>query len=238
VYDGTWSEHRRRHHGRSPSGLAGHQFVVFAQNHDQIGNRAAGERTSALLSAGQLRVVAALLLTAPFTPMLFQGEEWGASTPFQYFTDHRDPDIAANVSHGRRDEFAHFGWDPDDVPDPQDVRTFARSTLDWGEVEAPAHAELLAWHRELVALRRRIPALSDPRLDRVQTEVDEDRCVLTVIRGPVRLYVNLGRADHCFALLPDHDASILAVSDPGVRLSEANIVVPPDAVAIVEVGDA
>jgi maltooligosyltrehalose trehalohydrolase len=238
VYDGTWSEHRRRHHGRSPSGLAGHQFVVFAQNHDQVGNRAAGERTSALMSAGKLRVVAALLLTAPFTPMLFQGEEWGAGTPFQYFTDHRDPDIAANVSHGRRDEFAHFGWDPDDVPDPQDVTTYARSTLDWGEIEKPAHAGLLAWHRELVALRRRIPALSDPRLDRVQTEVDEDRCVITVIRGPVRLFVNLGHADHCFALPADHDASILAVSDPRVRPGEASIVVPPDAVAIVDVGDA
>jgi maltooligosyltrehalose trehalohydrolase len=238
VYDGMWSEHRRRHHGRSPSGLAGHQFVVFAQNHDQVGNRAAGERTSALMSAGQLRVVAALLLTAPFTPMLFQGEEWGASTPFQYFTDHRDPDVAANVSRGRRDEFAHFGWDPDDVPDPQDVMTFARSTLDWGEIDTPVHAGLLAWHRELVALRRRTPALSDPRLDRVQTEVDEDRCVMTVIRGPVQLFVNLGRTDHCFALSVDHDARILAVSDPRVRPSEANIVVPPDAVASVEVGDA
>jgi hypothetical protein len=80
--------------------------------------------------------------------------------------------------------------------------------------------------------------LSDPRLDRVQTEVDEDRCVITVIRGPVRLFVNFGRADHCFALPADHDASILAVSDPRVRPGEASIVVPPDAVAIVDVGDA
>ena len=100
MYDGEWSAHRQRTHGRPPTGLNGEQFVVCTQNHDQVGNRALGERFSALMSHGRRRIAAALLLTAPFTPMLFQGEEWGASSPFQYFTDHRDAGLARAVSRG------------------------------------------------------------------------------------------------------------------------------------------
>ena len=107
--------------------------MVSTQNHDQVGNRAVGERTSALMSDGRLRVAAALLLTSPFVPLLFQGEEWGATTPFQYFTDHTDPELGRAVSEGRRREFAAFGWDPQAVPDPQDPATFERSKLDWTE---------------------------------------------------------------------------------------------------------
>ncbi|MGH9101082.1 MAG: malto-oligosyltrehalose trehalohydrolase, partial [Acidimicrobiales bacterium] len=106
VYDGTWSPHRGRHHGRSAAGLEGDRFVVCTQNHDQIGNRARGERLGALVSAGRARVAAALLLTTPFVPLLFQGEEWGASTPFQYFTDHHEPELARLVTEGRIAEFA------------------------------------------------------------------------------------------------------------------------------------
>jgi maltooligosyltrehalose trehalohydrolase len=238
VYDGTWSQHRQRHHGRSPAGLAGHQFVVCTQNHDQVGNRAAGERSSALMSEGRMRVAAALLLAGPFTPMLFQGEEWGATTPFQYFTDHRDPDLAAAVSRGRRDEFANVGWDPDDVPDPQELETFDRSKLDWHETDEAAHAAVLAWYRELIALRRQIPALSDPRLDRNQVDVDENRATIAMTRGPVKVIVNLGVADHHFWFPAESGARILAVSDPGIRADGTSVVVPPDAIAVVEVGDA
>ena len=134
VYDGSYSPHRRRVHGRPPTGLSGRQFVVAAQNHDQVGNRAAGERATALMSDGRLRVAAALLLTSPFVPLLFQGEEWGAATPFLYFTDHSDPGLGRIVSEGRRHEFSSFGWDPRDVPDPQDPATFERSRLDWAEL--------------------------------------------------------------------------------------------------------
>ena len=238
VYDGTWSQHRQRHHGRSPAGLAGHQFVVCTQNHDQVGNRAAGERSSALMSEGRMRVAAALLLAGPFTPMLFQGEEWGATTPFQYFTDHRDPDLAAAVSRGRRDEFANVGWDPDDVPDPQELETFDRSKLNWHETDEAAHAAVLAWYRELIALRRQIPALSDPRLDRNQVDVDENRATIAMTRGPVKVIVNLGVADHHFWFPAESEARILAVSDPGIRADGTSVVVPPDAIAVVEVGDA
>src|SRR5439155_1099045 len=118
----------------------------------QVGNRAGGERSSALMSTGRLHIAAALVLCAPFVPMLFQGEEWGATTPFQYFTDHVDAELGRLVSEGRRKEFAAFGWQPADVPDPQDRATFDRSVLDWAELDKDPHAGLLEWHRALVAL--------------------------------------------------------------------------------------
>jgi maltooligosyltrehalose trehalohydrolase len=130
VYAGRHSASRGRRHGRPPSGLGGHAFVGCLQNHDQVGNRARGERTSHLLSPGRLRIGAALVLTAPFVPMLFQGEEWGAATPFQYFTDHDDPELARAVREGRRQEFVAFGWDPEPIPDPQTPAPFERSKLD------------------------------------------------------------------------------------------------------------
>ena len=235
VYDGTWSPHRHRRHGRPPEGLLGHQFVVCTQNHDQVGNRALGERTSALMSEGRLRVAAALLVTAPFTPLLFQGEEWGAATPFQYFTDHRDPDLGRAVSQGRRSEFSAFGWEPDAVPDPQSEATFEASRLDWAETTEEPHAGLLRWYRELLALRRRLPALSDPRPSCHEVEVDERTGTLVVRRGPGRdqlsVLVNLGRAAHVFC--GAGSPVVLARSHREVHLTEGGVSVPADAVAIV-----
>jgi maltooligosyltrehalose trehalohydrolase len=232
VYDGSWSTHRQRTHGRPPVGLAGPQFVVCTQNHDQIGNRATGERTSALMSDGRLRVAAALLFTGPFIPLLFQGEEWGAATPFQYFTDHRDPDLGAAVSRGRRREFAAFGWDPEDVPDPQSVETFLASKLQWDELSKPPHAGLWAWYRHLIVVRRKVAELCDPRLSSVVVEVDETSGTLDVHRGPIGVFVNLGERPRTWPGLGG--AALLAASDPAVRLDELTLTVPPDAVAIVQ----
>ncbi len=228
VYDGTWSPHRQRVHGRPPTGLSGQRFVVSTQNHDQVGNRAVGERSTALMSAGRAKVAAALLLTSPFVPMLFQGEEWGASTPFLYFTDHQDPDLGRAVSEGRRSEFASFGWDPEEVPDPQDRGTFERSKLDWAEAAKADHAELLAWHRELLALRRRSPSLTDGRLDRVR--VNRGDGWLMVERGVLNVGVNLGTADRQLRVSPWQH--IVARSDPAVALEDATLTLPPDTVAI------
>jgi len=230
VYDGIYSPHRQRVHGRSPAGLSGSQFVVCTQNHDQIGNRAAGERSSALMSDGRLRVAAALLLTSPFVPMLFQGEEWGAATPFQYFTGHDDPELGRAVSQGRRAEFAAFDWDACDVPDPQDPATFERSRLDWSEPAREGHAGLLAWYRALIDLRRRIPELTDPRLDRVGTECDQDAGTLVFRRGPVVVAGNLGRRSWNFPA--GASAELLAVSDPRVEQLAHGVVLPPDTVVI------
>ena len=138
-----------------------HRHVGFMQNHDQVGNRAMGDRSSHLLSTEALKVAAAAVLLGPLVPMLFQGEEWGASTPFRYFTDHHDPELARAVSEGRRREFAAFGWKPEDVPDPQDPAGFEVSKLDWSELGKPPHAEVLAWHRELIRLRRRVGGTHD-----------------------------------------------------------------------------
>lgn len=230
VYDGTWSAGRGRHHGRSPAGIEGHRFVVCAQNHDQVGNRAVGDRLGEVVGDGRLRIAAALLLTAPFTPLLFQGEEWGASTPFQYFTDHADAELGAAVSRGRRDEFGSFGWEPDEVPDPQLEATFQRSKLDWTEVDREPHAGLLAWYRTLITLRREQPDLSDPRWERVDVRFDDDERWLVVERGSCRVVVNVGDADR--ALRCDRPV-LLAGSHDGVRVEHDQVIVPPDAVAIV-----
>jgi maltooligosyltrehalose trehalohydrolase len=153
VYQGKYSVHRGRRHGRPPVGVEPYQFVVSAQNHDQIGNRAQGERLSMMLDAPQLKAIAALTLLAPFVPLLFQGEEWGAQTPFLYFTDHQDAELGKLVAEGRSREFSAFRWQGA-VPNPQEAATFERSKLNWSELSAPRHAELLAWYRKLIGIRR------------------------------------------------------------------------------------
>ncbi|HEX4978902.1 MAG TPA: malto-oligosyltrehalose trehalohydrolase [Acidimicrobiales bacterium] len=184
VYAGEYDPHRGRRHGRAPRDIPAWRFLGYAQNHDQVGNRAQGERTSHLLGVDQLRLVAALVLTAPFVPMLFQGEEWGATSPFLYFTDHHDPDLGRAVSEGRRGEFSYFGWSPDEVPDPQEEATFLRSKLRWDELGREPHRSLLDWHRRLVSLRRAHPALGPGRFEDVDVAWSEDGWIVVVRIGP------------------------------------------------------
>ncbi len=200
VYDGVWSPRRRAVRGASPAGLQPHQFVVAAQNHDQVGNRVAGERIGRLAGECAARAAAALLLTTPFTPLLFQGEEWDASTPFLYFTDHADPELGRAVSEGRKHEFAAFGWKPEAVPDPQDPATFERSRLRWDELDEPRHREMLAWYRDLLALRRRLPPPGDSVGQGVEVHVDEAARRLTFRRPGVAVYVNLGAEEWAVGL--------------------------------------
>lgn len=194
VYEGDYSPSFGRRHGAPTTGLSGHRFLGYLQTHDQVGNRARGERLSQLVDVPRLKIGAALVLTSPFVPMLFQGEEWGAGTPWQYFTDHPDAQLAEAVRQGRRREFAAFGWKPEDVPDPQDPATFRRSQLNWSELGQEPHRALFEWHRELIALRRRMPSLADGRLDRVRVRFDEAQRWLVVERGPVTVVCNLGEA--------------------------------------------
>jgi maltooligosyltrehalose trehalohydrolase len=161
VYQGQYSSHRQRRHGRPPSGVAAHQLVVCAQNHDQIGNRAQGERLSMLVGSAQLKAIAALTLLSPFVALLFQGEEWGARTPFLYFTDHQNAELGRLVAEGRSKEFSSFQWQGE-VPNPQEPGTFMRSKLDWSELADQPHAELFEWHRRLIELRRDRPAGAKP----------------------------------------------------------------------------
>ncbi len=158
VYDGRYSRHRRRRHGRSSNGVPRQRFVVAIQNHDQVGNRALGGRLSSIVEPAQLRLAAALLLLSPYVPLLFMGEEYGETNPFQYFVSHGDPQLVAAVREGRKREFADFGWGGE-VPDPQEETTFLRSVLDWSRVAEPGHAELRLLYRDLLALRRDEPML-------------------------------------------------------------------------------
>jgi maltooligosyltrehalose trehalohydrolase len=232
VYDGVYSPHRDRTHGRPPEGLHGAQFVVCGQNHDQVGNRARGDRLGHLVSPGRARIAAALLLTSPFVPMLFQGEEWGASTPFLYVTDHDDADLAQAVSAGRRREFARFGWVPAHVPDPQDPASFERSRLRWQEVGEPAHADLLEWYRALVALRRERPGLSTGSLDDVEVAFDEDRRWLVAERrgAAVAVAVNLSGVERA---VPVPSGDVLLASGLVSSTGAGSVVLAPDGVVVV-----
>jgi maltooligosyltrehalose trehalohydrolase len=195
FHAGTWSGFRRRHHGRpvDTARIPGHRFLAYLQNHDQIGNRATGDRISATLSPGLLACGAALVLCSPYTPMLFMGEEWGARTPWRFFSYFPDAELRENVRLGRIEEFAEHGWDAAAiVPDPNAESTFTESRLDWSELDAEPHATLLRTYRRLIALRRARPELSEPWLGRLGVEVDEVARTVVLVRGSLRVVVNLG----------------------------------------------
>jgi len=182
YYTGQYSPYRLRKFGLKPKTTDGAQFVVFLQNHDQVGNRMLGERLPSLVSPEQVRLAAALMIFAPFLPMLFMGEEYGETAPFQYFTSHGDADLIEAVRRGRREEFDDFVW-LGEPPDPHAEETFTRSRLHWSLREVGSHAELLEHYRRLLALRRETPALRDLDLTAVATHADDARQILLVSRG-------------------------------------------------------
>lgn len=185
YHDGTRSTFRGRSHGRplDVSRTPGWRLVVCSDNHDQIGNRAAGERLSTWLSTDELAIAAALVLTSPYTPMIFMGEEWGADTPFTFFTSHPEDDLADAVRAGRMEEFQKMDWDQATIPDPQGEATFTSSMLNWDEPDKPQHRELLDWYKSLLQLRQQVPALLDPRLDLVVTRWEHGQPWFMVERG-------------------------------------------------------
>ena len=233
VYDGNYSEYRQRNHGRQVVGLSGHRFIGFVQNHDQIGNRAQGERVGHEVGVGRAKIAAALVLTAPFVPMLFQGEEFGASAPFLYFTDYDDPELGRMISEGRKKEFEAFGWAPDQIPDPQDEQTFLQSKLNWAELTEQPHRSLLQWHKDLINLRRNQSKLSDGNLNAVNVRFDEQAQWLVLERGNLRVACNLGQAP--VDVEAGEGAQILLASDDSIALSGANIKLGPDSVAVLAV---
>jgi maltooligosyltrehalose trehalohydrolase len=234
VYDGRYSRFRQRRHGRPPLGLGGDRFVVFLQNHDQVGNRARGERMSHLVSPDRLAVAAALVMTAPFVPMLFQGEEWGASTPFQYFVDHDDAELAAAIRRGRQAEFAAFGWRGEDIPDPQARETFERSKLDWEERHRAPHARLLDWHRRLIAFRRAMGGARQDGVEPVAVRYDETARWLVVERERLVTACNLSGRRLGVPLGAAAGAALRLASSPEVEHAGAEVLLPPDTVAVLE----
>ena len=230
VYAGHYSAVRDRLHGRPAGSLPGDRFVVALQNHDQVGNRARGERLAHLVSPGRVRIGSALLLTMPYVPLVFAGAEWAASSPFRYFTGHTSRELAEAVSAGRRAEFAGFGWQAEEVPDPQDPATFEVSKLDWGERSREPHAGMLAWYRSLIALRAATPALRDADRTGVTVRHDAGAGWIVVERGPIRVAANLGAEPVAVAV----DGDVLLAWPPEIEASDGIVELPPDAVAILE----
>ncbi|TFB57044.1 MULTISPECIES: malto-oligosyltrehalose trehalohydrolase [unclassified Cryobacterium] len=240
FHDGTFSSFRGRTHGRpiDTARMPAWRLVVNNQNHDQIGNRATGDRLSATLDSGQLAIAATLTLLGPFTPMLFMGEEWGASTPWQFFTSHPEPELGEAVRTGRIGEFARMGWDPAVVPDPQDPATFERSVLDWAEVSQPAHARLLDFYRALGWLRRSRPDITDPRFGRVAVDVDDNERWLRLCRGDTEILVNLGtEARDVPTDAPALLASFAAVGDAVQSRTPTAVTLAPHSVAVFGASD-
>jgi maltooligosyltrehalose trehalohydrolase len=213
FHAGTWSSFRGRTHGRpvDTHRTPGHRFVCCLQNHDQIGNRALGDRMTASISPRRMLCGAAILLCSPYTPMIFMGEEWAASTPWQFFASFPDPGLADAVRTGRREEFASYGWRATDLPDPMDPDTVRRCTLRWSELDDPAHHAVLAGYRALIALRRRHPELTDPRLDRFTVDAAESWLVLH--RADLRVAVNLGQTPATITLDRPVCETLLASAD-------------------------
>jgi len=232
FHDGTYSSYRGREHGVpiDTSAMPAWRLVVCAQNHDQVGNRAVGDRIAEKLDEDQLGCAALLTLTAPFTPMLFQGEEWAASTPFQFFTSHEEPELAEATAKGRIEEFSRSGWDPNAVPDPQDPATFERSKLDWAELGAGRHARILEVYRSLAALRRRLPQLTDPSFVHTRCMVDQTRGLFTMHRGDVVVVVNFGTESATTTL--DEGLSLLFETGSGVDLAGPDLTLPGHAGAV------
>jgi maltooligosyltrehalose trehalohydrolase len=233
VYDGQFSAFRNRVHGRSAAGLPGWKFLGYSQNHDQVGNRARGERLVHLTDIPRAKIAAAVTLLSPFLPMIFQGEEWAASSPFLYFTDHQDEELARLVSEGRKREFAAFGWKPEDVPDPQEEKTVQRSKLKWNEIADAPHAEMLDWYKKLIAVRQSHRELTDGAVDRVDIDFDEEHRWLTMQRGSTVLIFTLDENGYEAGVAAD--VSLLLGSDPGVQLKDRRLKIPGVGAAILSV---
>ncbi len=238
VHGGEFSTFRGKVWGAPvPPEMGGHQFVVCAQNHDQVGNRALGDRPSRVLTDGQLAIEAAVILAGPFTPMLFMGEEWGATTPFQFFTDFAEEWLAEAVRRGRAEEFGSHGWDvlyggSVDVPDPQARSTFEASRLDWSQPDRPEHARMLDFYRELIALRNRVPDIGSGDRTRTSLVYDADNPTWFLLRrGSAAVVANLSEQEQS---IPLADAAqlrtLLAWQD--VRTEPGAVSVPGHDVAI------
>jgi maltooligosyltrehalose trehalohydrolase len=234
-HDGDRSTFRGRDWGRpvDPVRHDGHQFVAYLQTHDQVGNRAGGDRVSGSLTPGQQAIGAALVMTSAFTPMLFMGEEWAATTPWLYFTDFTEPGLADAVSRGRRQEFAEHGWPAVDVPDPQDPATRGRSVLVWEELRDADHARMLAWYHALISLRRRSPELTDGRLQDVRVQYDEAAGWLVLARGRLRVVVNLAGRPQPVPMDDEPVDAVLCWDPTSTRLGPSRVEIGPHGTAVI-----
>jgi maltooligosyltrehalose trehalohydrolase len=232
VYAGRYSSYRRRRQGRSDPRPSGAQLVGFAQNHDQIGNRPGGDRLSATLSPERSKVAAGLLLTSPFVPLLFQGEEWGARTPFPFFCDYQDPALREAVRRGRREALAATGHDSLDLRDPCARDTFLAAKLDWRELELPRHQEVLAWYRQLIALRRETRALSAGALLGPDVRCSEKECWITYRRAGFQLAAHIGSEPASIPVDRFAQLRVALASGASQRLAGDRLEIGPDSFVV------
>lgn len=239
VYQGEYSEYRKRQHGRKPEHVDITQFVVFAQNHDQVGNRPAGDRLGDVVGIDQQKQAAALVLLAPSVPLLFMGQEWGASTPFPYFIDHPEAELAEAVQRGRAREFVEFGWSRREGPDPREEATFQSSKLRWGESARGAHADLLAWHTELLRLRNEALTASNWPTRDFSVRYDEQAGWFALRVKGVSALFNFGRDEATLATatldlgsIPPLGARRTLVSGANIRCVDETVSLPPGATLI------
>jgi len=228
VYDGKYSGYRKRKHGRPVEALSAHHFIHFDQNHDQVGNRALGERLEHLSGLDAAKVAIGIVLMAPYIPMLFMGEEWATSSPFLYFADHDDEEMRRLVSEGRKRDFALFFGD--EVPNPEDIETFEKSKLNWDEIGEGKHAEMLAWTKALIKLRRCTVCLNDGNMHHLMVSSDDKRMTLVMQREEARVLVNLGTDPQRFDLL-DGEALCL-ISCLGIDIADNAIELPGMTLAV------
>jgi maltooligosyltrehalose trehalohydrolase len=232
VFDGNYSKYRNRSHGRPVDNLSAHHFINFLQNHDQVGNRALGDRIHQTVGLDRTKVALGLVLTAPMVPMLFMGEEYAAGTPFLYFADHEDEEMARLVSAGRKKEFAAFGFDSDDIPNPEDPATFHNSRLNWDEINQGEHADMLAWTRSLIQLRRKSRCLNDGDRGHIKVTFSEESRWLRMDRHQVTIIANLGDNPTPFEV-PTPAYRVVLTSNHSTTLEGATVTVPPNSLAVV-----
>lgn len=214
VFDGCYSSHRKRFFGTDSDGIEGDRFIVFSQNHDQVGNRMLGERSSSLYSVETTRLMAFAVFLSPYIPLLFMGEEWGTKKPFQYFVNHSDQQLVKNVQQGREEEFKEFQTSGE-VPNPQDKATFQRSVLDWNELGKSPFCQHYLYYKALIALRKSHPVLKD--LNREDIKVDclpeQNVLLLKARKAKSKLLAVLNFSEAAQRIFLDNDHKWLLIFD-------------------------
>jgi maltooligosyltrehalose trehalohydrolase len=229
VFDGQYSTYRGAIRGKPVKNLSAHRFLGYIQNHDQVGNRGHGDRIHKAAGIRNAMIAAALVLTAPFVPMLFQGEEFAASSPFLYFADFDDPNLMRAISVGRRREHAPDGeWDL--IPDRDPVDCFQASKLNWDEPDQSPHAEMLEWYRRLIHLRTSNEDLLDGRLENIDVRFSESEGRLAMTRGSLQMVFNFAAVP--LSIAAPSGSQIVLSSDDTTELDSGKLVLPPEAVAI------
>lgn len=232
VYDGQYSEHRQRFFGVKATENPGEQFVVFSQNHDQVGNRMLGERSSVLHSEGLVKTMAAAVMLSPFLPMLFMGEEYGEEHPFLYFVDHSDPELSEAVRKGRKAEFAAFHTEGE-APDPTLREVFEQSKLSWDRISETKHQQYFSFYKELIALRKSYSCFLEPDRKGCTCSADQETQLLTLHRRSASeaaiCFFNFSNETHAVSL-PEGDWKLIFTS--AAANGSENEILAPQSVAV------